>query len=166
MNGNVVQKGPLTPLRMEHLVADRIVDGTDLHFAVDLESNRDRIHRVLMRVVRGAVERIDDPAKRGAVASNGSRLFGQDVMVGKRFANRRDDHRLAFLVRDGDQVPLSLESDVLFPRRMVTEDSSGPARSLHRKIGVIHDSMKTAGSVAAQRGNQRDVTLVFGQQCE
>jgi hypothetical protein len=63
-----------------------------------------------MRVVRGAVYRINDPFNGGAWLRH-SRLFGQDGMLRIALQNAADDQFFTLLVRDGNEVRLALELD-------------------------------------------------------
>ena len=53
----------------KHLITHRIVNDTDLNHAGVLQSDRDAETRISMRVVGGAVERIDDPLPLAAPAA-------------------------------------------------------------------------------------------------
>src|SRR5262249_55963764 len=70
------------PLRGgEQLVAGRIIDDADEQLASALQTDRDRIIRKAVHVIRSAIERIDHPAvARGAGTAQKS-LFAQKTML-------------------------------------------------------------------------------------
>ena len=80
-----VQPRALPALCGEQLAAVRVVDGADGKLAVDFERQRGAEDRQAVREVRGAVDRIEQPAElRGAVALAGFvELFAEHGVIGK-----------------------------------------------------------------------------------
>src|SRR5205814_9069937 len=57
-----VQRGTLAAFASKHFVADRIVNHAQFETALALETNRNAEAGIAMRVVRGAIEWVSDPA--------------------------------------------------------------------------------------------------------
>ena len=137
--------------RPERLAAHRVVDGADGRAAVDHEPHRDAEVRDAVRVVDGAVERVDDPgparwrgparhrpAARRVAAGRvvRPRLLGQDPVGGVALADRAHDQRLGEMVHLGDDVPGGLVVDLLDALVALEQQPAGPLGDLPRERGV------------------------------
>ena len=94
----------------EQLLAVRIVDRARDGLAVDLERHRGAEDRNAVRVVGGAVERVEHPAVAGAGARL-PHLLGEHVVIGKSRRDQRAEHPLHFDVDLGDEVDRALLVD-------------------------------------------------------
>src|SRR5207253_988384 len=110
----VVERRAGAALADEELVAARIVDDAELDDAVALETDADGVDGQAVRVVRRAVERIDDPAPAGAARASAA-FLGEDAVVGELRLECRDDERLrapvAAIRADGLRVRSSSEGE-------------------------------------------------------
>src|SRR5205807_3210442 len=61
MNAKAVERRTLAAFRGEHFVAHRIVNYADFHTTFVFQSDRNAETWIAVRVIRGAIERIDDP---------------------------------------------------------------------------------------------------------
>ena len=105
-----IQASALVSLGGEQLAPRRIVDGTHLRAAVDLESERRAEDRQPMCVVGGAVEGIEDPAPPRRLVQRRflAQLLRQDIMIRKTLCDHPAAHTLALEVHLGDEIGLSL----------------------------------------------------------
>ena len=83
-----VQKRAAAALGGEQLLRVRIENRGDLRDAVDLERQRRAEDRQAVRVVRGAVDRIEHPARARRATSRAAHLLGEHLMIGKALGDR------------------------------------------------------------------------------
>ncbi len=87
----------------EAVAVERVVHDPHGGLAVDLDRDRDPVARVPVQVVRGPVDRVDDPADAGGRL--GARaLLGEHPVAGSLAPDPVDDQALAGLVDLGDHV--------------------------------------------------------------
>jgi hypothetical protein len=111
----------------EKFVVKRIEDRGGEKRIVLGKRNRDAEARISVREIRGAVERIDVPAKfgSGSALMPGS-LFGGDGMIGKIFGKALDDKAFRALVCLRDEIHLvAFVGEVQRTRQLFDEDSAG-----------------------------------------
>src|SRR5205823_14341121 len=106
-----VERGALAAGRVEDLVAQRIDGAAGEGTTVFLRRDSAAEERNAVRVVGGAVERIDDEA-RGAARTAFAAFFGEDRDAGGTLAQHFQDHLFRSAIRVGDQVDAALEVDV------------------------------------------------------
>src|SRR5262249_18399136 len=86
---------PSTPHGLEQVVAPRVVAGRDRADAAALGADRDAEAGIAVRVVDGAVERIDHPAPLRAAVGVRAALLGEHVVARALAAQRLHDVPLA-----------------------------------------------------------------------
>src|SRR5713226_7044573 len=122
-----VEGGALAARGGEKFVVKGIEDrGGEKRIALG-ERNRDAETRISVREIRGAVERIDVPAKfrRRSALMPGS-FFGGDGVVGKIFGETLDDEAFGPLVRLRDEIHfVAFVSDVQRARQFFDQDFAG-----------------------------------------
>ena len=82
------------PLGGEQLLARRVEHGRHLRDAVDLERERGAEDRNAVRVVGGAVNRVENPARSGRRQGAAAELFGENLMTGKASRDEVAEHAL------------------------------------------------------------------------
>ena len=89
----------------EQLLAHRIVDRACGHRSVHLDADRDAEERIVVREVRGAIERIADPAH-PCIAATGVRtgLLGQDRVLRETLADTLEQQGLGTFVELGHEI--------------------------------------------------------------
>ena len=123
-DGLAVEGGPSALDRREELAADRVEHDAEDGHAVDDEADADREERQAVRVVDGAVERVDDPqacarsirarlSRQGRARRGVARFLRQERIVGEGRADGLDDRRLGEVVHLGHDVLLALVDDAL-----------------------------------------------------
>ena len=124
----------------EGLGAGRVVDDADDRPAVDDQADRHAEERDAVRVVHGAVERVDDPdpaaARGGRLARDGPMLpglLGEDRVARIGRPDGVEDERLGQVVRLGHDVPGALVVDLLEPLVAVHQDLAGADRDRLRE---------------------------------
>src|SRR5690606_26579367 len=80
-NTPVIQKRTLPLLRCIHLIRDGIVDQPGNKLTLTLEADRNGEQRNAMEEIRGAVERIDDPAVRFVGADDLAALLHEEAIA-------------------------------------------------------------------------------------
>ena len=106
-----VQPRAAAPLGREQLVLDRVVDRARDGRPIHRQRHRAAEHRIAVREVRGAVQRIDVPHVSRSCPGQLA-LFRDDVVPGKAPAQQREHRVLALAVDGGDQVDLALVPDL------------------------------------------------------
>ena len=104
-----------------------------------------------MRVVGGAVERVDDPAPARAAAGRAA-LLGQDRVVGERLGETADDELLGALVHLGHQIGRgALERDAMGGAELGVEELSRCPRRIDRDLTFPgrHQSLRSFGTRSA-----------------
>jgi hypothetical protein len=130
----IVQEGA-APLRGgEQLVLGRVVDDAVRHGAAVLDADRDAVLRKAVDEIRGAVQRVDDPAE--FVRVDGAGLLGEDRVVGVRLVDDVDDRGLGGLVDLGDEVVGALRAhhELRAVERGAVDDRAGAPRRFHRDV--------------------------------
>ena len=129
----------------ERLAAHRVVDHADRRDAVHDEAHRDAEERDPVRVVDGAVERVDDPGapeRARLPVPSGPRLpvraglLGEDPVAREPRPDRVDDQRLGQVVDLGHDVPRRLVVDLLHPLVALEQDPSRALGDLPRELEV------------------------------
>jgi hypothetical protein len=103
----IVEKRPASALGVEHFIAHRIVDHARDQFSIPLERDRDAEDREGVRVVRCAVQRIDDPSVRGGRIVRAA-FLAENAVIGKGREQDVDDAPLGITVGLGDEIELLL----------------------------------------------------------
>src|SRR6185436_14931201 len=131
-NRLAVERRPASTNGAEELVAHRIVHDADLHPVLILDGDADREVRELVGVVRGPVQRVDDPPVPGASA--GTALLREDGVLRMALAEPGQEDRLAGLVGIRDQVDATLEGDGPRLVEALGQHPSGTAGALDRGL--------------------------------
>ena len=151
-DGASVQGGTAPAHRREQLVAHRVVHHAGLHAMRPLHGDAHREVRQLVGVVRRPVERVDDPpvAGLGAGAARPA-LLREDGVVRMAVPEPGEEHRLARLVRVGDQVDAALVGDGPRLVELLGQDPAGAASALDRGLEqrVGRDAHRPSSSSAS-----------------
>lgn len=102
--------GPASLPRGAMAVSGDVEDGAGYQLAVDGRGDRDRPPGVAMQVVRGTVERIDDPDQAPQVGPVGGELLAEDPGIGLGAEQLLGDPPLGGPVNLGDEVVMTLHS--------------------------------------------------------
>ena len=105
VDGPTVEGGPAAPGRREELVLHGVVHDADLADPVPLDADRDREVGKAVRVVRRAVERVDDPQEAARPRLPGG-LLAYDGIVGARVSDALEDPLLGEPVDLGHEIDL------------------------------------------------------------
>ena len=108
----VVEIGALAPLGGEGLLIGRIVDQPGHELAVAFERDRDGEDRDAVQEIRGAVERIDDPAMGAVGAFDFAALLHQEAIAGPRAGQLLEQDLLGAVVGGADEIRWALERDL------------------------------------------------------
>src|SRR5262249_26739549 len=113
-HGQAVEPRALSTLGGEQLVAAGMVAGADDRLAVDLERQRRAEDRQAVRVVGGAVERIEDPAVagRGVAIPRLLELLAEHDVAREALGDERAEPALDLEVDLGDEIDRALLGDV------------------------------------------------------
>src|SRR5262249_57471944 len=95
------------------LAGDRVVDDADGDLALLLERDQGRPDRDVAHEVLRAVDRIDDPARRGVARA--AELLAEEAVLGKCSAEDLDDRSLGLAVGLGHRRSVGLEDDLEAP---------------------------------------------------
>ena len=107
VNFFAIERGAFAARGSEKLVVERIEDDSGEQCISLRESNGNAEAGIAVRIVRGAVKRINVPAElRSRSALVPRSLFSRDGMVGKVFCQPFDDEPFRSLVRLRDEVYL------------------------------------------------------------
>ena len=117
MKRTTVEERAAATLGREKFLPCRIVDGADLRDAVDLECERRAENRHAVRVVRRAVDRIEDPAWPRRAGRRPAQFLGEDGVIGKALGDERPKHALDCKVDLGDEIDLAFLVDLDGSRR-------------------------------------------------
>src|SRR5260370_2494639 len=153
--GNVdflaVERGAFAARGGEKFVVKRIEDrGGEQRIPLG-KSDRDAKAGISMSEVRGAVKRINVPAKFGSRSALMPRaLFGSNSVVGKVLSEALDDEALRTLVRLSDEIDfVAFVANVKRARQFFNQDFPGVLRNFNGgfKIGIVHaDNTTVAGN--------------------
>jgi len=139
----VVTEGAGAPLRREEEVAQRLVDHAGDHLLAVAQADRDRPEREVLQVVRGAVERIDDPGTLAGAVGRGvhAGFLAEDAVSRGPLLEVGDDGRFALAIRPRHPVVARLQIRVflaeLFP---IFQQHRGPqARRIFGNLNVLHE---------------------------
>jgi hypothetical protein len=124
VNGLAIQCGASATGGGEKFIVDGVVNDTRDHRIALGKRDRNAEARVAVREIRGAIERIDMPAKLGGAFVAGS-LLGGDGVVGEIFREPLDDRALGAFVGLGDQVGFSFVDDVRRSVELLAKDFTG-----------------------------------------
>ena len=92
---------------------------------------------IVMGEIRGAVERVDVPAKFGSGVLAGA-LFRGDGVAGEKFVDAGNNILLGALVRLRDEVDfVALVANVQRPGELLDKDLSRFLSNLHRRLQII-----------------------------
>src|SRR5262249_7669573 len=137
------------------LVEEGVVDHAERGLALALDADRDREARVAVRVVRGAVERVDHPAPDRAGAVVTASLFGEHGI--RRPLAREGRHRVrpagaAHLGHEVDGLALGLDREL----RLVAAPLEG-ARLARQARGEPEEDVDLGGRLhqSARRNSAR-----------
>ena len=89
----------------------RVVDGADGDHAVDLERQRGAENRQAVREVRGAVDRVEDPAVPRRPGGRPAELLGEDRVIGEALGDEGAEAPLDRDVGLGDEIDRALLVD-------------------------------------------------------
>ena len=120
-----VEEGARAADGREQLPARRVVDRAHHHLPVHLEGERGAEDRQAVRVVVGAVERVEHPAVARANRLVAAELLGDDLVVREPLGDELAEHALAGEVHLGHQVDLALLPDLQVRSDMVELDLPG-----------------------------------------
>src|SRR5574341_1658188 len=87
----------------EHLVAHRVINGTQNKGPTGGVGNRNAKDRNVMRIIHGPIQWINVP-NMFVVALNNAGLFGKDMMTGKTLLNFAKQKRFRLVIYLGDKV--------------------------------------------------------------
>ena len=111
-NAPVVEIGALAFLGDIGVVGYRVVDQPRDEFAVALQRDRNAEDRNAVQEIRGAVERVHDPAMGGVGTRDLAALFHQESVAGPRLGKFGEDDLLRTRVRGADEVRRAFERDL------------------------------------------------------
>ena len=149
----VVEKGALAALGDEHLVGGRIVDQAGDDRALALERDRDGELRDAVQEIRGAVERIDDPAVGLVGAFARAAFLAEKAVAGPRLGQFLQERLLGAAVGGGDEIGRALERDlqILDLAEVALERARGLAR------GGDHDVEQSGAEHGCRRARKSGV---------
>ena len=122
-----VESGAFAACGCEKFIVKRIEDRGGEERILLGESDRDAEARIPVSEIRGAVERIDVPAKvRSRSAFMPRSLFGSNGVIGEIFGQPLDDQPFRTLVRLRDKIDfIAFVGDVKRPRQFFDQGFSG-----------------------------------------
>ncbi len=139
----VVQKGAFAFFGDEQVFADRIVDQAGDDHAFALERDRNGEMRNAVQEIRGAVERIDDPAVRLVGAFALAAFLAEKAVAGPRLRQFGVKRFLGAAVGGGDEIGRTFQRDlqILDFAEIALERARGLARGGDHDIeqgGMVH----------------------------
>src|SRR5438132_4717352 len=133
-----VESDAVAALGGEQIVSQRIVNDSYFHSAFELQPNRNAKTRIAMRIICGAVQRIDDPTPIALTLSigrlAGAGFFRQDRMLRIVSLDAIDDQLLGSQIRFGDQIQFALVGDSDRAAKAFGHQMTGVAGSLDGKV--------------------------------
>ena len=124
VDGFSVQARAAAFLRGKQFVAGRIVNHARYALTFVFDRQRHAEHRVAVREIGGAIERVDVPLVVTA-GFNARSLFAHNIVRRELTANAREDQGLRFAVGDGDEIGIPFVFDLHVTAEMDHQKRAG-----------------------------------------